>query len=272
MKSHVGVSIDPLVLEMVDLQEILEVILAEDVGFENIELHAEYLDDYIDIFLKLLENTGLRYTLHAPHDARKKVKVKLCSSISRDIEFGDYWLSKSIEFAKKLDIKLITIHPDRPVKCIKNDAKGILKQHVMDALNHMDKDMFLLLENMPSGDYTMSNPQEMKDFIDEIGSKQIGFTWDVAHSILATGDRFLEFPKILRKYIKNVHLCDIRNKKDHFPLGTGRLNLPIVINSLSKIRYSGIINLEIFTTNILDIINSKNIVEKLLKEERRNIV
>lgn len=264
MKVAVGISIYPLILEMTDLQEILEAILVEDIGFKHIELHSEYLDRYIDTFLKLLENTGVSYTMHVPHDATKKIKVKLCSSLKKDIEFGDFWLKKSIGFAKDLGIKLLTIHPDRPVKATKRDAMKILCDHISLALDNMDCDMRLLLENMPADNYTISTPEVMKEFIKSVGSRQLGCTWDVTHSKLAIGERFLEFPRINKNHIKHVHLCDIRGRRDHFPLGTGKLNLSHVIESLKQIKYSGIINLEIVTKNPEELIRSKTAVEQLL--------
>ena len=265
MRPEVGVSIDPLIIEMTDLQEVFEVLLAEDMGFKHIELHTEYLDKYIGTFLKLLETTGLKYTLHVPHDARKKVKVKLCSSLEKDIKFSDYWLIKSIDFAKDLNAKLLTIHPDRPVNSTKEKAKNVLKQHILKALEHMDSDMKLLLENMPADNYTITTPEEMKDFIRDVGIKQVGCTWDIAHSVLAIGSKFLEFPKILKNHIRNVHLCDVKGDNDHLPLGTGTLDLTGAVNSLSKMHYSDVINLEIVTNNPLDIVNSKSMVEKLIK-------
>ncbi|MBI2547254.1 MAG: sugar phosphate isomerase/epimerase [Candidatus Aenigmarchaeota archaeon] len=264
-KIKVGISIYPLLMELADLQEILEALFVNEIGIRHIEVHSEYLDENIDVFLKLLETSGVKYTMHAPHDATKKTKVRLCSALKKDIELGDYWLTKSIEFAKELGVKLITLHPDRFVYATKGRAKEILRTHLSKALEKLDKGMMLLLENMPDRNYTITTPEDMKDFIKLMGSKKIGCTWDVTHSKLAIGENFLDFPKVLKKNIKHVHLCDIKGRRDHFPLGTGELDLSVVSNSLKKINYSGIVNLEIVTSNPLDLVDSKNRIEQALR-------
>lgn len=252
----VGIAIEPIFRYIQDEQEVLEILISEELSFKLIEVHAEFGDKYLPLLLKKF---NVKYTIHAPHMFSKE-EINFCSENKKDIEKARFWLKKSINLAKQLNSKFIILHPDLPVNCQKHRAKEILYDHIKYGLRLINKNQMILIENMPSRRYTLSKPKEIKDFVSSLKSSRVGCVWDIPHSKLAMGNKYLEFPKILRNKIKEVHISDIKNKKDHLPLGKGNLNIKEVIKNLKDINYKGDIILEILSGDIYHIKKSKDIL------------
>lgn len=263
----IAISIGPVLKFFEDLQEILEILISKELGFNIIEIHTDFVDEHFAHLLKLSEKFNISYLTHLPH-LYSKEKVNFCSANKKDFEKARFWMGKTIDIAKELNSKFITLHPDPPKKCSKNKAKEILYNHIKKALSKLNKKQMILIENMPSSKYTLSTPQEIRDFIKKFKSKQnqIGCTWDTTHSIIAIDKKYLNFPLVLGNKIKEVHISDIKNGGDHLPLGKGDLNLKEIIKNLRKIKYNGNIVFEIVTDNIKDIKNSKDILKRALKK------
>lgn len=257
----IGIAIAPLFRYFEDFQEILELLVAKELDFNLIEIHTNFIDDYLLYLLKLSERFNIAYTVHIPH-LYDKEKVNFCSANKSDIKKAEFWLNKSIKIAKQLKSKFITIHPDPSKNCSKEKAKEILYEHIKSGLKQLNKNQKILIENMPSLEYTLADPKEIKEFIKKFKTNQVACTWDVTHAKIAINKRYIDFPKILKNKIKEVHISDIKNNKDHLPLKKGNLNISKIIKALKDINYKGNIILEICTDNIKDIENSLSILDK----------
>ncbi len=258
----IGVSIKPIIQIAEDPQEIFETIFVEGVGFDYVEAHTDNLDDFEIFILKLIENLGIKFSLHCPH-MYSSVKVNFCSANKKDIKNADHWLKKSIEYAKKLKAKNIIIHPDLPKNCSKKKALNILEKHIKNNINNLRNNQRILIENMPGKDYALSTPKEFKNFLKRF-KKQVFVCWDIGHEIGRFRKQEFYFPKILKNKIKEVHISGVVNYGDHHPLTKGNLKLKECIESLKKIKYKDAIIFEIVTNNPLDIIESKEILDKFV--------
>jgi len=270
----IGISIAPLLQAkevFPDIQELIELLVSSEIGIKNFEIHTN--PDLIQLeILKLFKVSGAKFSIHLPH-IYSKPPINFCSTKPSDIKFAREALETSIEIAKELKAKNIIIHPDISKACTKQQAQEILRQHLKYGLNLINKDQFLLIENMPGKQYTFYSPAPMKKFIDSFNSKQIGACWDVGHAKIAIGNKFLEFPKILKKQIKEVHILDVKKGKksyekytDHHTLGSGILNFNKIIKELKKIKFNNLIIMEIIPKEASGIEISKKILEKAIRE------
>jgi len=97
-----------------------------------------------------------------------------------------------------------------------------------------------------------------------------GFTLDISHLMEKEPQNAKGFKELL-PYLKNIHLSDYTAKKEHMGLGDGNLDYDSFLKYLKKIKYDGLINLEL-CPRILnarekyykDITNSVKIVKKYL--------
>lgn len=82
------------------------------------------------------------------------------------------------------------------------------------------------------------SPLEMRDFIDKVGSKNVGFYFDNGNMMIIG---FAEqWARILGKRINMVHVKDFIRKEYKFvPLTQGDTNWPLVMKTLREIGYDG---------------------------------
>lgn len=71
-----------------------------------------------------------------------------------------------------------------------------------------------------------------------------GFTLDISHLMEAVPQDAPHFNQ-LWPYLRNIHLSDFTEKKEHLGLGDGNLNYESFLDHLKKNNYSGLINLEL---------------------------
>jgi len=90
-------------------------------------------------------------------------------------------------------------------------------------------------------------PFEFKDFIDKVGSKNVGIYFDVGN-VIPFG-----YPELLGKRIIQIHFKDFRkatgNINGFVDLLSGDVNYPEVINVLNTIGYDGWCIAEVFSYN-----------------------
>jgi len=116
----------------------------------------------------------------------------------------------------------------------------------------------VLLENIKTHNF-----KEYRDIYKDLKNQlrdRLGFCFDFVHSFLANKE-FLNIPENLYSDLHYIHLNDTNSIEtdSHLPLGIGVLPLDQIFNFLKRIRFDGVINLEIKPRNIMDamsIINS----------------
>lgn len=266
-KIKIGVSIKPVVSIMKDLQEFLEDIFADAEGLKDVEVHTNDLDEFDIFLLEIAEKLGVRYSIHCPH-FYSEARVNLCSSEKKEFENAEFWLEKSVDYAKKLDAKNIIIHPDKPGEgASKKEALDVLERHIRNNLKGLSSGQKILVENMPDEKYALSTPEEFKIFLKRFKGKfanKVGVCWDVGHEIARFKKQEFIFPKKLKSKIKEVHVSGVENFHDHLSLTKGNLKLKDFVKSLKDIKYNGAVIFEIVTENPIEIIESKRMIEKFL--------
>lgn len=268
----IGVAIAPLAHFLEDIQEAGEVVFVREAGIKHVEIHTNFLDKYLNIFLKMSEETGITYSVHLPH-MYFSVPTNYCSAVPETIKISDEWLAKSINYAKQIDAKNIIIHADIPEECSKQEALNLLEKHIRDNFALLNKGQRILIENMPGKNYSLSTPKEFKGFLKRFkNSKKIGMCWDIGHEIQRHGKLMFDFPNQLGSKIKEVHISGVHKSKnvheygDHYPINKESvLDLKKIGSLLKEINYNGVIIMEIITYNPAEIIESKNEVEKAVK-------
>jgi len=82
------------------------------------------------------------------------------------------------------------------------------------------------------------SPLEMRDFLDKVGSKNIGFYFDNGNMMLIG---FAEqWARIVAKHVNMVHVKDFVRKEYKFvPLTEGDTNWPLLLSTLRDIGYDG---------------------------------
>lgn len=263
----IGIAIAPLLQAkhiFPDLQQLLEILISSEIGIKHFEIHT--IPDLFELeMLKLFKASGAQFSIHAPHMYSKQ-PLNFCSADKADIKAARQGLETSIKWTNELNANHIIIHPDVPKACTKKQALKLLREHVEYGLKLINKNQFILLENMPGKEYTLSTPQAMKKFIDSFKSKQIGVCWDIGHAYLAIGNKFLDFPKILGKRIKECHFSDFKGKSDHHPLGQGNFDFIKIIQALKSSGFNDLIVMEIIPDEASGIDISKKVLEKAIKE------
>ena len=167
----VGISIKPVLPLMEDLQEFLEDIFAELDDMKDVEVHTNDLNEFTIFLLNLAKKLKIRYTVHCPH-FYSEYKVNFCSNKKEDIENAEYWLKKSIKYAKELKSKYIVLHPDVSKNTQKREALDILEKHIKTNLRFLKNGQKILIENMPGEEYPLSTPSEFKHFLKRFDIKK----------------------------------------------------------------------------------------------------
>lgn len=109
----------------------------------------------------------------------------------------------------------------------------------------------VLLENIKTQNFDEFE-EIYKDLKKQLRDK-LGFCFDFVHSFLINIE-FLNVPANLNSDLQYIHLNDTNTKEtdSHWPLGTEVLPLDQIFNFLKRIRFKGVINLEIKPRNIMD--------------------
>ncbi len=266
----IGIAIAPLLRAkhiFPDLQQLLELLISSEIGIKHFEIHT--IPDLFELeILKIFKASGATFSIHAPH-LYSTPPLNFCSTNKEDIKAAKQGLETSIKWANELNATHIIIHPDVP-KGDKKKAQATLKEHINYGLKLINKNQFILLENMPGKEYLFYSPKPMKKFIDSFNSKQLGICWDVGHAYIVNNKTYLSFPRILKSLIKEVHMVDVRKTgkifTDHYPLGSGILDFKKIIQALKKASFNDLIVMEIIPDEASGIDISKKVLEKAIKE------
>lgn len=92
----------------------------------------------------------------------------------------------------------------------------------------------------------------------------LGFTLDISHLMEKRPHEAKGFAEVL-PYLRNIHLGDYNSKKEHLRLGDGDLDYDSFLKYLKKIKYSGLVNLELCPR----ILNSR---EKYYKDITESVI
>lgn len=174
------------------------------------------------------------------------------------------------EIAQLFSAKIIVLH----LSAISNK---IFDKDYIHTLQKLEKkyEVVIGFENNPKHPLSFFKPLTWreKDFSSITSEKGLKITFDTTH-LAQTGGDILEFYKINKNRIVNIHLSDYRThfinkylfltKGTHLALGMGELPIAKLLQQLKIVHYNGHINMEI-NSNLEGLCNSAKFIKSIFK-------
>ncbi len=152
----------------------------------------------------------------------------------------------SIDLARFLDARIVTIHPGKRTahrKPTTDDWKKFFRYLEISLKKSQKFDINLSLENSMPGIQSMcSTPDEMKEVMNTF--PELHFTFDVVHAALISQNTALSFIDELGERIINLHVGAPHDDKPHFPSHHER-RMEMVLRHLHDFGYDGDLTIEI---------------------------
>lgn len=221
----------------------------------------EVHQDYVDCLQRIKDELRVDFTMHAPIN---DINLGSLNRKVRDVAIEE--IKESLNFAKTLGASLVVIHPapgitampegkwlkeEYPLNRQEGDVASQIELMVraVKDLADLAPDLLICLENLVFPHELYRSPEEMGELIKMINRTNVGLTLDVGHAMVC-GHKPADFLNLLSDHIFHVHLHDNDGVVDqHLPLGKGTIDYVGVIQSLRKLDYSGVVNLEFSLTN-----------------------
>ncbi|MEM3593681.1 MAG: sugar phosphate isomerase/epimerase family protein [Candidatus Jordarchaeaceae archaeon] len=171
-------------------------------------------------------------------------------------------MEKTVRIAEELDGSYIVIHPDQVDSENVEEGKSNFVKMVRTFSN---SNVEILIENLFNSQIAVF-PEQILELIETIDSDNVNALWDVGHSIIASnqhGLKLLDFPRVLGKKIKAVHLHGVEGNRDHLPFTKDNLPVKPVCHLKNK-GFRGPFILEIIPNKMPDgLIEAKTQIEKI---------
>lgn len=253
-----------------DFYDIMEILL--EAGIESIEFWAETPifwqnrndETAVAALVEAISMMPQGCTLHAPvldlnpssyNDYVHEVTIK-----------ETLW---SLELAKTLGARMVTIHPGKRTvhRMPTNEDREKFMKYLEICKNRADAlDIPLALENSMSDISSMcSVPGEMKKVLDEFSG--LFFTFDVVHAFLDSPETAFSFIEELGNKIINVHVGAAHNGKPHYPSHRGK-KMDAVLRKLRDSGYKNDLTIEIDDKVYSMPLSRKDKVRELIKERK----
>lgn len=168
------------------------------------------------------------------------------SSILRESSIDN--IASEAEFAEKLDIKDMVVHPCG-VECENSAARDNFRRSLEPLVKRMESfGMRCLIENLPSEYPYSSEPGILARDVSELKSPLLGLCFDTGHANISD-DNVAEQIRSTKGFIHFIHAHDNDGMKDsHRLLFTSTIDWTSVSDALRDIRYEGTLCLEVFET------------------------
>ena len=219
-------------------------------------LTPEVQREYVDCLHSIKVDLGASFAVHAPaHD------VHLGSLNARVREAAFEEIKESLHFAHTIGALIVVVHPapgilgmpegkwSKEEASPKREADALARQEeflvraVKDLADYAP-DILLCLENLVYPHEIYRSPEDMAELIKRVNRPNVGITFDVGHAVVC-GHKPADFLHLLQEEIFHVHLHDNDGVIDqHLPLGKGSIDYVDVIQSLKRLGYQGVVNLE----------------------------
>ena len=181
-----------------------------------------------------------------------------------------YQIKLGMEKSSELGLDYVVVHLSGETGGLPEDESWpLFKEAVLDYLDHAeDLGICLTLENAGF----IHDLDKQARMIREAGSSRLKATLDTGHAHTPTQETlpYNRYGSVARyiesegEILSNIHAHDC-NKKDHIPIGNGKINFSSIIRSLKKINFQGSINMEFNAEDIQTIVRS---LSKLKSFER----
>lgn len=204
---------------------------------------------------KLRLKHHLNFTIHAQYlsgslnDFNERIRQETIKEIMR-----------SIDQAEQLGAKVMTLHPALEPYGLKSERQKELELDSYCCINTYakKKGIKIGLENEAQTCFWFPNRacrfELLIEIIKKVNSKNFGLTLDIGHANV-TGEDYLEAIKKYYSFIFHIHAHDNLGRSEnnlakynrpdpHLTPGRGNINWKAVIRLLTKIKYSGYLELE----------------------------
>ncbi len=215
-----------------------------------------------------LSTSKIKTSIHAPYFSDSQNYPRSLVVDTTQMQEEDFKLiEEAINLAERLESNVLVIHPGRIIENREKSLKSMIKNLKRLTAYAEDHNVLLGLENKEGTDpdNLCTQPEEIIRVIEEIGSENLAITFDIGHANLTcNGDqkKLTAFAERLRERIVHIHIHDNMGENTkryhgdtHSRVGAGCIDF----NILRKLRYNGIYNLEMFSTEDI------RISRKLLK-------
>jgi len=207
------------------------------VKLEHIEFDLSVFTDISSVVERLrTEQTAI----HAPYMEDYKIDLSSRnSSVDKFINDINQWKSE-------MNVIGVVVHPP-------DDAGGDLNLFY----DRLEKIPLPLLENMPYQSW--SDFQEFFDSTKSNVNNKLGMCFDIPHSFITNGDKFLDLPKEVLDHVKSkngyIHISGgTRDEDTHYPLLTeGNMPFQEVKPFFEEISFRGTVTMELAPRSLQDI-------------------
>lgn len=245
-------------------QSILDAVnFAADNGFNAVEINLNIPEFYpckynIQERQKLktiLEEKGIHISFHAPEDINLSSGQKELGIASLNI------LKECIDFAYDLGGERFTFHlgdsvnftmVDRSLRMedyYSDNFKNIIRYNLSNIIEYNRDRIILCAEN--AGYLSNAKIYAIESFL----GKGLYLTWDLGHSIIDKNQ--MEFIMRNLQFVRNVHVHDVLEGKDHRIIGTGQVDIPKYLSLLNGMDAMYIIEVRPHSAAVESLINLK---------------
>ena len=231
-----------------------------ELGFGGIEIMGDrphlYPPDWNDEALQYLKqnirNRGLiitninSFTLFAVGDTYLPSWIEP-EKQRRDIRIRH--TRQSLRMASQLGCANISVPPGGPLPAGMSRKEAFRLFHSgLDQVIPLAEELGVKVLIEPEPGLLMENSRQIKDFIAEIDSLQVGINFDIGHFFCAGEDPGESFRELL-PWIGHVHIEDIASSRKHHHLipGHGAVDFEAVLRAVKETGYDGDISLELYT-------------------------
>ncbi|HHT89565.1 MAG: sugar phosphate isomerase/epimerase family protein [Bacillota bacterium] len=220
-------------------------------SYETPEVHLQYVED----LQNLKKNLDAAFSVHAPI---RDIHLGSLNRRVRDVAIEE--IRGSLRFARMFGASLVVVHPapgiagipgasskvERPQKSEGGDLERqeeLMVRAVKDLADYAP-DLLIGLENLVYPHEMYRSAEELAELIKKVNRSNVGLTLDVGHAVNCGHDP-ADFFNLLGDSVFHVHLHDNDGVIDqHLPLGQGIIDYVAVIQSLKRMDYQGVVNLE----------------------------
>lgn len=216
------------------IEEVIE--FAKVNGFSAVEINlnmpeyypSEYTGEERLKLRRMAESKNIVLSFHGPED------INLCSKQNQIVNTGIKILKECIDFACDLGGTRFTFHIGDSVNFTmyngslqfedyyRDDYIEILKSSMGEILSYARDRIAICVEN--TGYFSVSKIEAIKFLLD----KGLYLTWDLGHAYLK--EKQMDFMIDNKKYIRNIHIHDVIDNKDHCIIGTGKVDIPYYLS------------------------------------------
>lgn len=194
---------------------------AKENGIEVFQVHASFVPFpkylYQDYFDKIVRTIRIASYLHC----KNVIMHPLVFPLNKEVNTDEAEKRFNLEFFRRL------------IPYCKQYGTRICLENIYDWDHKMIRKIYV------------SDPEHLREYVDELNSEYIGICLDTGHLHLAHRSQ-KEAIEIFNEKLYALHVHDnYEIKDDHFKMGNGTIAWEDVVQSLRKIHYQGVFNLEL---------------------------